>query len=165
MADERTIFRGHPSVVTVFGTVTLSILLIAGITVGLVLIWNKLPPPPVRFAGVGLLLIPLIMLLVKWVRLKMLLYEITTERIRTTRGLLSRRTDELELYRVKDSVLVEPLLNRMFGAGNIVVATNDTSNPELSLNGIKGAKEVREQLRASVEECRVRKGARVMEME
>ena len=165
MAEEQTVYRGHPSPVTVIGSLSFSLLLIIGLSVAVFFFWNALPPPPMRYGVFALFLIPLVILLSKWIQLRLLSYEITTERIRLTRGLFTRRTDELELYRVKDSALVEPFLYRVFGVGNIVVTTNDTTTPELDLTGIKRAKEVREQLRSSVEKCRVSKGARVMEME
>lgn len=141
------------------------VLLFVAIGLGLFFGWSKLPDSPIRFALLGLLLIPVIIVVSKVVLLKFLIYELTSERIKITRGILSRRTDELELYRVKDSSLVEPFLYRIFSVGNIVVLTNDATTPTIELKGIKNARDVREQLRQSVEECRVRKGAKVMEME
>jgi uncharacterized membrane protein YdbT with pleckstrin-like domain len=165
MVEERVIFKGHPSAATILGSVLLSVVLAIAIAAGLFFFWSRLPDSPLRYAALLLLLIPLFLFLSKWVALKFLTYEITTERIKVTRGILSRRTDELELYRVKDTSLIEPFLLRLFGAGNILAITGDAGTPALELRGLHQAKEVREQLRASVEECRTRKGARVMEME
>ena len=165
MADEQIIYRGNPSVVTILGTLLLNAFLLIAIGVGIVLVWQHLHGSPVRYAAFALLLIPLVIFLIKWIALKFLTYEITSERIKITKGILSKRTDELELYRVKDTSLIEPLALRMFGAGNILVITSDAGTPQLELKGIPGAKDIREKLRESVEECRVRKGARVMEME
>lgn len=165
MADERLIYRGNPSLVTILGTVVLNVFIVIAIAVGIGLMWQRLPAPPLRYAILAVLLIPLFILLIKWVALKFVTYEITSERIKVTRGILSKRTDELELYRVKDTSLIEPFSMRLFGAGNILVITSDAGTPQLELTGIAGAKEVRERLRESIEECRVRKGARVMEME
>ncbi|KAF0178858.1 MAG: membrane protein [Limisphaerales bacterium] len=92
-------------------------------------------------------------------------YEITTERIKVTTGLLNKHTDDLELYRVKDTVLEEPVLLRLAGAGNIVLTTSDTTTPTLVLEGITGAKEVREELRKHIEACRDRKRTRLTELE
>lgn len=159
------VFRGHPSIATVFGSLFLSIVLLVAIAVGLSFFWNSLPTGNMRYAACALFLIPLLILLSKVVQLKLLLYEITSERIKVTHGLLTRRTDELELYRVKDTSLIEPFFYRLFSAANIFIATNDASTPKLELRGVKNAKDVREQLRQSVEECRMRKGAQVREME
>ena len=165
MAEERVVFKGTPSPVTIIGSWIASIVLFVGIVVALVMFWNAIPDTPLRYAAFALLLIPLGILLTRWIKLKLLRYEITTERIKVTHGLLTRRTDELELYRVKDTALLEPFLYRLFSVGNVFITTHDSTNPELELKGIKGAKEVREKLRQSVEACRVNKGARIMEME
>lgn len=165
MPDERTLFRGHPAVATVIGAVIFNILLVMVMAVALVFVWRKLPVSNLRYCTLILPLIPAAVLASKLIVLKFITYEITTERVRFTRGILSRRTDELELYRVKDTSLIEPFMLRLFGVGNILLVTNDATTPTIELKGIRNAGPVREQLRASIEECRVRKGARVMEME
>jgi uncharacterized membrane protein YdbT with pleckstrin-like domain len=90
---------------------------------------------------------------------------VTSERIRVSTGILTRRTDDLELYRVEDITLVEPLSLRLLGLGNIELATNDTSNPRLVLPAIRGVKELREVLRKAVEDRREKKRVRVTEFE
>jgi uncharacterized membrane protein YdbT with pleckstrin-like domain len=159
MADERIVFRGNPSLVTIMGTVLLSALLFVGVAIGLFLGWRHLPESPLRFGLFGLFLVPLGILGVKWIGLKFLTYEITSERIKVTRGIFSRRTDEL------DTALIEPFHYRIFGVGNVLVVTHDAATPQIELRGIPGVRDVREQLRHSIEECRQRKGARVVEME
>ncbi len=149
---------------TIFGSLMLCLLIAIAITVGLFYGWERLDSN-LRLPALGLFLLPLLIFLFKWISLKFLTYEITTERIKVTKGILSRRTDELELYRVKDTSLIEPFMLRMFGVGNIQAITNDSGTPQLELKGIADAKNIREKLRESIEECRVRKGARVMEME
>jgi uncharacterized membrane protein YdbT with pleckstrin-like domain len=101
----------------------------------------------------------------QWLRLRCRVYELTSQRLRTSTGVLTRRTDELELYRVNDITFVEPFLLRMFGLGNIMLTTNDVSSPTIVLPAIRGARKLREDLRQNVEACRARKGVRVTEME
>ncbi|MEO7297689.1 MAG: PH domain-containing protein [Verrucomicrobiota bacterium] len=165
MADERIIFKGNPSTVSILGSLILcGILFLAG-SIALILFYNKISPAPLRQIVFWLPLIPLLFLTGKWTALKFLSYEITSERIKITKGFLSKRTDEVELYRAKDTSLVEPFLYRMFSVGNIVVITNDALTPSVELRAIKNAKEIREQLRASIEECRVAKRAGIVELE
>src|SRR5512133_2726947 len=71
------------------------------------------------------LIVPIFIFIWKWVENRYRVYEVTTERIRITRGIFTRRIDELELYRVMDSSVVEPFWYRQFGAGNIILTTND----------------------------------------
>ena len=165
MADERIIFKGNPSPVTILGTLVLSIVIFIALAVGLIYFRSKLPQTNARYVLFALLLIPVLIFPGKWTMLKFISYEITSERVKVIRGILSKRTDELELYRAKDTALIEPFLYRMFGVGNILVVTNDTTTPTVELKGLKNAKEIREQLRTAIEECRARKRTGIVELE
>jgi uncharacterized membrane protein YdbT with pleckstrin-like domain len=165
MADERIIFKGNPSVVAIFGTLVLSVILFVVLSAGLIYYWKEFPQGTLRHVLFWVPLIPLLVFLCKWIALSFTAYEITSERVKVIKGILSKRTDELELYRVKDTSLVEPFIYRMFSAGNIVIVTGDATTPQFELKAIKNAKEVREQLRASIEECRTRKRAGIVELE
>jgi uncharacterized membrane protein YdbT with pleckstrin-like domain len=116
-------------------------------------------------ALLSVLIVPIIYAIVKWIQLRCRRYEVTTQRVRIRQGVFSKRTDELELYRVKDSTVLEPFWQRMFGIGNIVITTNDTTTPTLTLEALPHAPEIREKLRAAVEECRDRKRVRIAELE
>jgi len=132
------------------------------------IIFAFLLPPPFEWAKwslVGLTAVALVFLVFQWLIIKCRVYEVTTERIRVTTGILTRRTDELELYRVKDITLVEPFLLRGFGLGDVEITTNDATTPLLRMEAIRGAKPLREELRKSVEVCRDRKRVRLAELE
>ena len=101
----------------------------------------------------------------KYACLKSRIYEISSERIKVTTGIVNRKTEELELYRVKDMSLVEPFAERLVGVGTIRLTTNDQTSPTLDIIGIKDAKSVREELRKQVELCRDRKRVRLSELE
>ena len=111
------------------------------------------------------LVIPIFYAIAKWIQLRARHYEITSQRVRIRQGVFSKRTDELELYRVKDSTVFEPFWQRLFGLGNIVVTTNDATTPTLTLEALPHAAETREKLRAATEECRDRKRVRIAEIE
>jgi uncharacterized membrane protein YdbT with pleckstrin-like domain len=109
--------------------------------------------------------LPLIYALIRFIELRSHHYELTTQRIRARAGVFSRRTDELELYRVKDVTVYEPFWQRLFGLGSIVVTTNDASTPTLTLSALPGAAQTREALRNAIEDCRDRKRVRIAELE
>jgi uncharacterized membrane protein YdbT with pleckstrin-like domain len=111
------------------------------------------------------LVIPIFYALAKWIQLRTRVYELTTQRIRIRQGVFSKRTDELELYRVKDSTVLEPFWQRLFGVGSIVITTNDASTPTLTLEALPNSRDIREKLRAAIEECRDRKRVRIAELE
>jgi uncharacterized membrane protein YdbT with pleckstrin-like domain len=89
----------------------------------------------------------------------------TSQRLRVTRGLLNRRSDELELFRVKDYTLEQPFLLRMVGLGNLRLLTSDSSTPTVELRAIGGVAEVREKLRNAVQSERDRKRVREMDLD
>ena len=165
MADERIVFKGNPSPVAILGSLVLGVFALVAIFAGLIYFRERIPTSNLRYVFYLLPLVPLLIYSGKWMALKFVSYEVTSERIRVIRGIFSKRTDELELYRVKDTALIEPFIFRLFAVGNILVVTNDASTPGLELHAIKNAREVREQIRTSIEECRTRKRAGIVELE
>lgn len=85
-------------------------------------------------------------------------YTLTNQRIIRRYGLLNRTTFEIELYRVKDVHLYEPLQLRMFGLGTISLISSQRATQIFELTAIKNAVEIREQLRHLVEKRRNEKG-------
>ena len=165
MSEERTVFRGSPSLLTRFGGVFLGFLILAGAITFIFILRNQGQPQYWTIglgvlAGLALIYIVSVIMLVKATS-----YEVTSERIRVRRGILSKRTDELELYRANDTSLIEPLSLRLFGLGTIEVRTMDPTTPVLHLEAIHGARNVREDLRRCIEECRDRKRVRLTEFD
>jgi uncharacterized membrane protein YdbT with pleckstrin-like domain len=160
-AQEQTLFKGSPSAIINFGTFVLCGLIIVATVVGAFLV----PMTPARLVLLGVAVVAFVFALVKWLLIKARIYEVTTERIRTTTGLFTRRTDELELYRVKDTTLVEPFSMRLLSLGDIEISTHDVSTPVVKLEAIRGARALREELRKSIETCREKKRVRMAELE
>ena len=111
-----------------------------------------------------LLVVPIPWALGRWVQRRNHLIEITSERLRVTTGVFSKRVEELELYRVRDFTFVQPFGLRIFGCGTLVLTTADSSTPEVVLSGIPGDIELRNAFRSAVERCRDRKRSRVTEL-
>ena len=156
MSEEKNVFLGPSSQVLNFGAFAL-----AAVVTGIALFFAVSFHPALAI----ILVVPAAYAIWKYLVLRFRIYEITTERIKITTGILTRKTDELELYRVKDLTLVEPLHLRLFKLGNIVLTTNDATTPSIEIVAIPGAKEIREELRRHVEACRQRKGVRLTEFE
>src|SRR5262245_39566167 len=110
MSDEKTLFKGSSSAVVNLGT-----FLLCGAVFVTALAASFLVPPPWNFLLWGAAAVALAYAFVRWLVIRFRVYEVTNERLRLTTGILTRRTDELELYRVKDATLVEPLATRFFG--------------------------------------------------
>ncbi len=160
MIDEKTLFQGSSSPVINLGIFALcGVVFVAAVSAGFFV------PAPLGWISLGAAAVALIYAAISWLFIRVRKYEITTERVRVTTGLVTRRTDDLELYRVKDVTLVESLPARIFGCGTIAITTNDASTPGLELAYLPGARDLREQLRQSIEACRDRKRVRVAELE
>lgn len=111
------------------------------------------------------LVIPLFIILWQWLVVKNIKYELSTQRLRTRYGVLNRKTDELELYRVRDYQLEEPFFLRLFKLSNIVLRTSDKTHPVVTIKAVENGEELREKLREYVEECRMHKGVREVDFE
>lgn len=85
-------------------------------------------------------------------------YLITSERIKTVKGLLSRGVENFELIRVQDIDLKQGLHERILGIGDIVIRGQDPSNPEIILRDIPKPEEVYEILRRAWLDARKRYG-------
>ena len=140
MSDERTVWTGTPSQV-----INLAVFIVCGL-----LFW---------------LIVPLFIIVWKWLVTWSTRYELTTERLKTRVGVINKKMDELELYRVRDYKLDQPLMLRLFSLGNIILQTSDRSNPVVMLRAVPDAEQLREQIRALVEECRRQKGVREVDVE
>lgn len=110
------------------------------------------------------LVVPFFIWLWRWLELRNRVYEITTERLKITQGIFTKRTDELELYRVRDLTFVQPFLYRLFGKGDVRLTTSDSTTPEVQMEAIPADPELRDRLRKAIEACRDRKRARVSEL-
>jgi uncharacterized membrane protein YdbT with pleckstrin-like domain len=162
MSEETVVFRGSPSVLTRFGALFIGFLIFAGTVTGALTLKSN---PTAMWIFAGLAVAALIYIAGIIIVTKATSYEVTSERIRLRRGIFTKRTDELELYRATDTSLIEPLSLRMLGLASIEIRTSDASTPTVYLYAIRGARDLRETLRKHIEECRERKRVRVTEFE
>jgi uncharacterized membrane protein YdbT with pleckstrin-like domain len=112
-----------------------------------------------------ILIIPIFYAVWRWIELSCTQYELTTERFRQKTGVFNRVTQELELYRIKDTELFEPLFQRIFGLGTITMHTSDKTTPIISITGIKSPEQVRQHIRDNVELVRKRRGVREFDVD
>jgi uncharacterized membrane protein YdbT with pleckstrin-like domain len=111
-----------------------------------------------------LAVVPLVIAAWKWLVVATTEYELTTQRLRTRRGVFNKHLDELELYRVRDYKLEQPFFLRLFSLSTVILQTSDKSNPVLVLKAIPRGDSLREEMRTYVEEARMRRGVREVDM-
>jgi uncharacterized membrane protein YdbT with pleckstrin-like domain len=92
-------------------------------------------------------------------------FELTTERLRVSTGVINHQIDEIELYRVKDTFMMRPWWMRMTGLTSVSLETSDRSMPKLVIPAIHGGLEMRELLRKQVEIQRDKKRVREMDFD
>lgn len=74
--------------------------------------------------------------------LKSTAYEITPDRIEWSRGILNRRIDNLDMFRVVDIKLHRSLLDCVLGIGTVIVVSKDESDPKFEFNKVRYPREL-----------------------
>ena len=87
--------------------------------------------------GVGLAVIVVLILVLKIVRVKMIYYKVTKDRVEWSRGILDRRVDNIDMFRVVDLSLQRSLFDCIFGIGTVTLITTDKTDPEFAFEKIK----------------------------
>lgn len=151
--NEKIIWKGNPSQWVNFYFFFMVLLLLPGIGLAIEKYACKfnILPCDLNFITAALLATGLILSFVRFLKTYCHVYEISDQRIIEKTGIISRKTDELELYRVIDIRHEEPFNLRIFGRSNIVLNTSDFSNPQLLLKGIKNGRNMKETLRKAVD--------------
>jgi uncharacterized membrane protein YdbT with pleckstrin-like domain len=133
---EVVLFEGRAALVPGFGT-----LLVVILTVGL---W----------------------LIVRWFQTLGKSYRITNRRIVVETGVLSKKLEQIDLYRVADYTVERPFSQRIMGTGNLLLKTFDKTTPELSVLAIKtDVVKLYEAVRAATEADKARRGVRMVDYE
>ncbi|MBG7607584.1 MAG: PH domain-containing protein [Verrucomicrobia bacterium] len=153
--SETTFWKGSPSQWLNTGPFSVAILLAAGIIAGGIFF-------PPAFIG---LVIPVFYMLWSYLTVRCQTFELTTERLRITKGVINQNIDEVELYRVKDIVVDRKWWMRLTGLGNVHLETSDRSLPHLDIPAIRDCIGLREALRKKVEAMRDKKRVREMDFD
>ena len=134
-------------------------------------IWNGSPSQWTNFKTYVMcllfcwLVIPIFIALWKFLIVKTWKIKITDERLIEEKGVLSKNTDELVLFRVKDIRLDQPFFLRLVGLSNVILMTSDRTNPTVIIPAIKDGKNLREQLRVAIDARRDKKRVRETDFE
>lgn len=133
---EEVLFDGNPALVPSLGGLLLAVL------------------------TVGLWLIPL------WFKSRGRHYRLTTKRVVVETGILNKRLEQVDLYRVSDYTVLRPVSQRIMGTGNLILRTLDHTSPEVPVSGIKAdVVALYERIRAATEAEKRKRGIRVVDME
>jgi uncharacterized membrane protein YdbT with pleckstrin-like domain len=90
-------------------------------------------------------------------------YTLTAQRLEIEKGILGKRYESIELWRVRDVVLDQSIVERVRGVGRITVYSTDHVEPILQVGPVVQAKELFETIRDAV--ASARKDARVVPLD
>ena len=120
---------------------------------------------PIALYSIGRWLLAIVTLgiagLVYWIASRSTRFEITTQRVRIERGVLSKSRQDTELYRIDDLALEQPVGMRLLGHAVLYLRSTDRSTPEIRLYGVPGLAALSDQLRECALRERERRGIRV----
>jgi membrane protein YdbS with pleckstrin-like domain len=159
---EEELWRGHPSQILNLGIYVFwgAILILT-----LVIVWFFVDAQMWGYIIFGAVaLIALVNSAVAYFHLHAVEYVVTTQRVRVISGLFSKNIQEIELFRVKDTMANQSFFLRLFGLGTITILSGDEGHPRLVLSGVPRAIELRERLRQEVMALRQRFGVREVDV-
>lgn len=91
-------------------------------------------------------------------------YKVTNRRVVVELGLMDKRLEQVDLFRVVDFVVELPLAQRLLGTGNLVLECQDRTTKELRLDRIRtDVRALYERVRSAAEAERVRRGVRTLD--
>ncbi len=81
-------------------------------------------------------------------------YTLSAQRLEIERGIFGKRYESVELWRIRDVVLDQTLLERLRGVGRITVFSSDQVEPELKVGPVADARRLYERMRDRVAAAR-----------
>lgn len=155
MNDETALWKGSSSQWLNLGPFSAGLIAVAAIVVAGIFV----------FPAFLLLPLPLAYMLWRYLVVRTRVYELTSQRIRVTSGVVNQTIDEIELYRVKDTQMLRTWWMRLTGLASVSVETSDRTLPTLVVPAVSGGVELREILRQQVELTRDRKRVRELDFD
>ena len=75
-------------------------------------------------------------------------YQATSERLLQRKGLISRKTSEIEMSDIRNVQVNQNVLQRLLGIGNVGVSTSGQADVEINFVGIRDPQIVADRIRA-----------------
>lgn len=113
----------------------------------------------------ALLLVILANAALTWLKTASSSYHVGKNRLTWRAGILSRTTQSLELYRVADVTMRQPLFQRLFGVGQITIRSADANHREIVIPGVPAPDRFRDWLTDAVQQTRRERGMREIQMD
>jgi membrane protein YdbS with pleckstrin-like domain len=161
LETEKDLFSGHPAMIYSVGQFVPFLIVIAlAIGIGYAVQSYAVQPQSkdgaILYVVLGCLVACAIILLRLYLKSLSTHYEITTQRIKLERGVLSKKQESLELFRIDHFELLKPLGMRLLGYAELHLFSSDAELDRFYIYGVPNLEATAETLR----ECQLRERAR-----
>ncbi len=92
-------------------------------------------------------------------------YRLFNDSLEIESGIVSRRIENIQLFRVRDLGLAQSILNRVAGVGDVIVTSTDQTAPHYRLRGVEDPRALYEQLRELVSKSQATRRTMIVEEE
>ena len=147
---EKDLYAGHPAVIYSVGQALPILVAIAAAAIAI------LATAPVAYVVLGFVLLVAIVCLGYYLKSASIHYQITTQRIKLERGLLSKVQESLELFRIDHFELHKPLGMRLVGQGSLHLFSSDAELENFYIYGVPSLEALADTLRT----CQLRERSR-----
>lgn len=113
---------------------------------------------PLTALAVSVALLLSLILLYRFVYLRRMRYRIGAEQLVSEHGIIRRKVDYMELYRIVDFQEHQSLLQQLFGLKTVSIFSMDRNTPRLDLIGIRRNNDIVTLIRERVEYNKQKKG-------
>lgn len=90
-------------------------------------------------------------------------YRLFSDRLELETGILGRKIENIDLFRVRDVGLRQGLVGRLADFGDVYIHSTDSSTPDVHLRGIDRPREFYDQLRSLVGQTRAQMRTMIVE--
>lgn len=122
------------------------------------LVYGGMEHMPLRCIAAVTALLLLLILLYRFIYLRLIRYHIGGEQLVSEHGILLRRIDYMELYRIVDFQEHQTLLQQLCGLKTVIIFSMDRNTPRLELTGIRRNENIVPLIRKRVEYNKRKKG-------
>jgi len=159
--DEKDIFRIRPTLKAHLGQIILAVMVPLVDVAAVVLLKIKDSLSQV-IIGAGFSA-GLIFFLAALYKKHSILYRLSTQRFFVYRGLVSRKIEELELFRVRDIQVTQSVCERILKFGKMTVFSTDQTSPKFEMKGIRDPLKIKDLVRINYRLARQRERVRPTE--
>jgi hypothetical protein len=147
---EKDLYAGHPAAIYSAGQVVpfLAVIAVAGAAI--------IAGAPVVYVVLGFILLVALICLSYYLKSVSTRYEITTQRIKLERGLLSKLQESLELFRIDHFEVHKPLGMRLVGQSSLHLFSSDSELTNFFVYGVPNLEALADTLRT----CQLRERSR-----